>query len=278
MKIAIIPNLERDKDLAETKRLVDYLSAGHKVILSDELSGIDNAVYLPYGALFEEADFIVVLGGDGTILKVAKDAAVYDVPIIGINLGNLGFLSQAERGSDKVFEDIFAGKYKIERCMMLSASIIKDGRVIKDGVALNDAVLSGSISSKIINVSAAVNGTDIGSYTADGLIVASSVGSTAYSLSAGGAVLHPELDAMIITPICPHTLRARSMVIPGDACVEIRHILRNKNQAEVSLDGRLFHKLEEGEILKITHSSRKVSLIRLSDRNFFDVLREKLSD
>ena len=278
--IAIVPNQSRDSGLIETRRLVCFLTPAHTVLLDETLCGerIEKAEYLPREGLLKKADFIVVLGGDGTILSIAADAAVHDVPIIGINLGTLGFLSQAERGDHSVFDDLFAGRYTIDRCMMLSISVLRDEKPIKQAIALNDAVLTGGTCTKMVNLSAAVNGTCIGSYSADGLIVASAVGSTAYSLSAGGAVLHPELDAMIITPICPHTLRARSMVIPGDACVDVRTEAPYRTQAVVTVDGRVFHTMQEQDTLRVTRSVYRTSLVRLEQRSFFDVLREKLSD
>ncbi|MEG2669709.1 MAG: NAD(+)/NADH kinase [Oscillospiraceae bacterium] len=279
-KIAIVPNTLRDVNLHETRQVIKLLKTNHKVFLDEELKNtkIENVVYLPKAEMLKNADFIVVLGGDGTILDIAVDAAMFDIPIIGINLGHLGFLSQAEKGDVSIFEDIFAGKYSITKCMMLHVSITKNGEDIASFIALNDVVVSGGEYSKIINVSAAVNGTGCGAYSADGIIVASAVGSTAYSLSAGGAIMHPDLDAMIITPICPHILQARSIVIPGNDFVEINVNPPYRTEAIVSVDGKKVHTLNSDESVKITKSKYTTSLMRLEQRNFFDILREKLSD
>ena len=161
---------------------------------------------------------------------------------------------------------------------MINCGIIKNGEVTTEFMALNDIVVSGDGYSKMIKVSASVNGTSIGKYSADGLICATAVGSTAYSLSAGGAVMHPQIDAMIITPICPHTLKARSTVIPGDDVIEITQEEGVQTSVVVMADGRRKHVLSPDETVRITKSGYRTRLINANGRNFFDVLREKLSD
>ena len=280
-KIAVVPNEHKDVQFQETRLVVHLLRRrGKEVLIDDSLKQFElgDACYLPREEMFQSASLIVVLGGDGTILNIAVEAAMYDIPIIGINLGTLGFLSQAERGDTSIFDDIFDGNYSITKCMMMDASIMKNGEELERFIALNDIVVSSSEYSNIIKVSASVDGTGIGSYSADGLIVASAVGSTAYSLSAGGAILHPSMDAMIITPICPHTLKARSMVIPGELPVEVQTEPPYRVDAAVTIDGKKRHILKQDEFVRITRSKYTTSLMRLNQRNFFDVLREKLSD
>ena len=162
--------------------------------------------------------------------------------------------------------------------MMVEAVVVKQGVEGAKFLALNDIVVKANTGTKMINVSAAVNGTNIGSYSADGLIVATAVGSTAYSLSAGGAVLHPDLDAMIITPICPHTLKARSTVVPGNDEIWISPSLECRADVAIMVDGECVGILEKGEFIKVTKSKYRTRLIKPANRNFFDVLREKLSD
>ena len=161
---------------------------------------------------------------------------------------------------------------------MLDCVILKNGRELRRFVALNDVVASGDGYSRMVTVSAAVNGTCIGTYSADGLIVATAVGSTAYSLSAGGAIMHPEMDAMMLTPICPHTLKARSTVEPGEDRVEIISCPPYRSSVIVMVDGKRRHVLEKDEQVRITRSQYRTQLINANNRNFFDVLREKLSD
>lgn len=279
--IAVIPNDLRDIDLAETKKIIEILRGYKANIFAEKKFASGLAGGINFGTteqILREADAAVVLGGDGTILGIAPQAAVFGVPIIGINLGNLGFLSQAEKGDYSIFKHLFNDDYSVTSCMMLDAVIVKHGVEGERFLALNEIVAAAGGASKMINVTAAVNGTNIGSYSADGLIVATAVGSTAYSLSAGGAVLHPDLDAMIITPICPHTLKARSMVVPGNDEIWISPAKPYRSEMTVLVDGETRGILENDEFIKITKSKYRTRLIKPTERNFFDVLREKLSD
>lgn len=279
--IAVIPNELRDVDLKETQKVISVLAGLGANVFAEQkfrtkLSGA--AEYGNAEQMLKYADAVVVLGGDGTILNIAPQAAVYGIPIVGINLGHLGFLAQAERGDYSKLEKLFTGNYSVTSCMMLDATVVKQGVEGAKFLALNDVVVSGGGKTKMINVSASVNGTNIGSYPADGLITATAVGSTAYSLSAGGAVLHPDLDAMIITPICPHTLRARSTVVRGSDEVWITPAWPYRGDVTLLIDGEARGMLENDEYIKITKSKYRTRLIKLDDKNFFDVLREKLSD
>lgn len=280
-RIVVIPNELRDEKLAETKNVIGILlEYGATVYAEQKYKGAFGAE-VEYGILsqiLKDADMAIVLGGDGTLLNVAPQAAVYGVPIMGINLGNLGFLAQAEKGDYSVFEHLFNENYTTTSCMMVEAVVVKQGVEGAKFLALNDIVVKANTGTKMINVSAAVNGTNIGSYSADGLIVATAVGSTAYSLSAGGAVLHPDLDAMIITPICPHTLKARSTVVPGNDEIWISPSLECRSDVAIMVDGECVGILEKGEFIKVTKSKYRTRLIKPINRNFFDVLREKLSD
>lgn len=280
-RIVVIPNELRDEKLAETKNVIGILlEYGATVYAEQKYKGAFGAG-VEYGILSQilrDADMAIVLGGDGTILNVAPQAAVYGVPIMGINLGNLGFLAQAEKGDYSVFSHLFNENYTTTSCMMVEAVVVKQGVEGAKFLALNDIVVKANTGTKMINVSAAVNGTNIGSYSADGLIVATAVGSTAYSLSAGGAVLHPDLDAMIITPICPHTLKARSTVVPGNDEIWISPSVECRSDVAIMVDGESVGILEKGEFIKVTKSKYRTRLIKPVSRNFFDVLREKLSD
>lgn len=279
--IAVIPNEFRDVGLQETQKVINILNGyGAKTFAEQRFRTkiIGATEYGTVEQMFKYVDAAVVLGGDGTLLNIAPQAALYGVPLVGINLGNLGFLAQAERGEYEAFEKLFTGDYRVTSCMMLDAVVVKQGVEGARFLALNDVVASAGGRSKMINVSVAVNGTNTGSYAADGLIVATSVGSTAYSLSAGGAVLHPDLDAMIITPICPHTLRARSTVVQGSDEIWISPAEPYRSEVSLLIDGEAKGVLENDEFIKITKSKYRTRLIKLDDRNFFDVLREKLSD
>lgn len=278
--IALIPNETRDLNLVETKNIIEILkSFGAEVALEQKFRNkVSGVQFGTLTQILKSAEAAIVLGGDGTILGVAPQAAVYGVPILGINLGNLGFLSQAERGDYSVFKRLFSGEYSVTSCMMLDAVKVSRGVEGRRYLALNDIVVTAGGGSRMINISAAINGTNIGLYSADGLIVASAVGSTAYSLSAGGAVLHPDLDAMIITPICPHTLKARSTVVPASDEIWLSPAQPYRSEISILADGNQVDVLKTDEFIKVTKSKYRTRLIKPKDKNFFDVLREKLSD
>lgn len=280
-KFALMPNVLRDAGLSETKRVAALLTQRGKTVLMEEQfreEAVPGAAFLPQEALLTEAEAAIVLGGDGTMLSIAPQAARHGVPLLGINLGNLGFLAQAEQGDYRVFDALFQGDYTVFSCMMLDIAILREGRELRRFIALNDVVAVGDDHSRMIRVSAAVNGTCIGAYSADGLIVATAVGSTAYSLSAGGAVMYPEMDAMMLTPICPHTLKARTTVVPGEDVVELNACPTHPASVIILVDGKRSHVLMPDETVRVTRSAYRTRLINANHRNFFDVLRAKLSD
>lgn len=280
-KIALFPNVLRDIRLEESRELAQFLTAHGKEVWMEkrfEQECLASVRFADLDFIMQEADLAVVLGGDGSILDIAPQAAKHEIPVLGINLGNLGFLAQTEKGDYSIFDRIFAGEYSIRNCMMLDCSIIKNGEVINQFLALNDIVASGDGYSRMITVSASVNETCIGTYSADGLITATAVGSTAYSLSAGGAIMHPDMNAMILTPICPHTMKARSMVVPGDNVIKITSCPPYRSSVLVMVDGKRRHILENDEQIRITRSNYQIRLVYTKDRNFFDLLRKKLSD
>ncbi len=280
-KFAIIPNVTRDIGLVETKKVLDILKRHNATVFMESVfleMGISGVSFGSQEEILKEADIAIVLGGDGTILKVAPLAAKLGVPLMGINLGHLGFLAQTEKGNYQVFEDVFKGNYTLRQCMMIDATVLEEEEVKATFTALNDVVVSGDGYSRMIHVSASVNGTCIGDYPADGLILATAVGSTAYSLSAGGAIMHPEMEAMMLTPICPHTLTARSVVIPGCDVVEMIPMPPYRSSVLVMIDGKRRHVLGENQKIRITRSKNITQLLIPGQQNFFDVLREKLSD
>ncbi len=279
-KIAVIPNEYRDPSLTETKRVAERIqSYGKTVLLDKRLSAKMGSGFL-YGTLEEimgETDAAVVLGGDGTILKIAPCAARNNVPLVGINFGNLGFLSQAEKGDDAIFEDLFSGNFTVRQTMMLSARVLKGGKESANYLALNDVVISNQDYSRMVHLNLSIDGAKANSYYADGTIIATPTGSTAYSLSAGGPIVQPGMDAMVITPICPHTLSTRAMVIAGSQTVEVSTSPPYRVAAVMTVDGRKAQVLDEDEVVEITRSQYRTSLIQLPGSNFFEILRRKLA-
>ena len=223
-----------------------------------------------------QADLIVVLGGDGTMISTARLTADREILVLGINYGSLGYLTEfrIEEMFDAL-EKILAGNYEIDRRVMLDAELKRDGKVIEKGRVLNDVVINKSALARIIEVEVKLNDLFVNSFRADGLIVSTPTGSTAYSLSAGGPILYPSMNALVITPICPFTLTNRPIVIPDDDAIEIN--LKNENEGVVlTLDGQIGYQMKTGDTVSIRKSTTNFNLVRPPNRNYFDVLRNKL--
>jgi len=275
---AIIPNTAIDAELSATREVVKFLvNLGAQPIMDERFGGkIPGVEYLEFAETLTRADFCVVIGGDGTILNIASSAAIANLPIIGINYGNMGFLAAAERGEFRVLQDVLEGKYEIDKRMMLDSCVKRGGEIRKKLLTLNDVVVFRGQYSRMINLDVEVDGVLAESYRADGIIISAPTGSTAYSLSAGGAILDPTVDGIIITPICPHTTRARSLVVAGERKVSIQVNYKTKMDATVAVDGNEIHVMEDGDFVEVCKSSYTASLVRPSDRDFFDVLRKKM--
>ena len=219
----------------------------------------------------KDITFSVVLGGDGTILRTARYYAKYDVPILGINLGRLGFLSQARQSdSDYAIECILKGNFKIEERTMLSTL---EGRMN----ALNDIVIKGEAFSRTSRLYVHINDNIVCDYVADGIIISTPTGSTAYTLSAGGPILFPTLDAIVIVPICPHTMNARPIVIPSSEVISITSS-QKKPLLSISADGQNTEKIELNQtiVIKKSEYSAKLLLLNTQKNSFYSVLKEKL--
>lgn len=278
--IAILPNIERDIRLDATAETAELLRGlGMKVLLDDALRGRieTDAEYCTDDEILRRADMIITLGGDGTILKAAGEAARYGIPVLGINMGHLGFLAQAERGADEIAEDLKNGRFSVEEHMMVCVRIMKDGEEICRADALND-IITGSGSQKMLSFEVLVDGTVTNKHMADGMIVATSTGSTAYSLSCGGPIVHPGLECMVLTPVCPHTLKSRCIVLPPDKKVTLKTDFEYSRDAEVRADGRLVRRLDAGEYIEIERSEYSAKLVNTDGHSFFDVIRKKLSE
>lgn len=236
----------------------------------------DCDVSLSKEEFFNTAKIIVSLGGDGTILKIASEAAEKGISIFGINFGRLGFLTDIENNEIKYFEKVLKKEYTTEERMMLKAEIIKDGKTINRLDALNEVVISRGMNPKMIETQVFVDNQLTDTYRADGIIVATPTGSTAYSLSAGGSVIDPKSRLMEITPICSHTLKSRPLIVGEDRKITIKQLSENKEETYVTPDGNEVEAyLGEYEV-NITVSKKSLKLIRVKNRNFYSVLKEKL--
>ena len=260
-------------------RLLRWLSSrGFTVTLDKETSAMVPGANVPAVRkedLPSQVDLLVVLGGDGTLLSMARAVGDLGVPILGVNLGGLGFLTATPLDEMMAaVEALVSGGMAIEERMMLAVRVRRRGEWLSEHIALNDAVILKSAMSRIVNLSVSVEGRHATAYRADGLIISTPTGSTAYSLSAGGPILFPLMDAVVLTPVCSHTLTNRPIVLPGRDQIEV--ILRSAQHVMLTLDGQVGVELEENDAVEIRQAAARIRLVQFPHKDFFFVLRTKL--
>ncbi len=230
------------------------------------------------GSSIADANILVCLGGDGTVLYAGRRAAPFGVPILPVNLGTLGFIAWVKRDEWKErFDEAVSGGLAVSERFMLVVSVERDGNAVAGFSALNDGVISGSGPAKIVELCVSVNGARLGKYRSDGLIVSTPTGSTAYSLASGGPVLDPDMEAMVFTPICPFTLSNRPLVLPGGESLELYVERGQRERIILTVDGQEFYDLQEGDRVSFRRSAFKARLFRHERAAFFQVLRSKLN-
>ena len=244
--------------------------------------------YVSQDAMYSEAELLIILGGDGTILEASRRAAMRKIPILGINLGRVGYMAELEMGEldqlASLFDRVTAeghkpAAYEIEKRSMLHVEVLNTaGEVRQQMYGLNDAVITNGSVSRIVDIELWESGSLVTTYRADGLIVATPTGSTAYSMSAGGPVTDPRVKCFCVTPICPHSLAARPMIFPDDSTLEIRNICQREKMLYLTVDGRTNCELYRGESVRITRSSLETRLVRLKDCGFYSRLRLKMAE
>jgi NAD+ kinase len=279
MRVGIAVKPDAPQAPAVLTRLVSWLiQRGLWVALEKEAAGLVPGC--PAAAVRKEdlpaqVDVVIVLGGDGTLLSMARAVGDLGVPILGVNLGGLGFLTATTL--EEMFSAVaalLAGELEVEDRMMLAARVRRRGEAVFEHVALNDVVILKSAMSRIINLAVSVEGRYATAYRADGLIISTPTGSTAYSLSAGGPIVFPGMDAIVITPVCSHTLTNRPIVLPGTHRLEVT--LQTAQQVMVTLDGQVGIDLEESDTVEVWQASARIRLVRVPQKDFFSVLRTKL--
>ena len=227
-----------------------------------------------------EVDLVIVLGGDGTLLSMATRtaAAGRDIPILGVNFGSLGFLTETRIGElYTTLESVVNGTAEFNERALLAADGCRGREAFDSRIVLNDVVFTKGALSRMIELAVSVNGGFVTKVKADGLIICSATGSTAYNLAAGGPIVHPGVDAFVVTPIAPHTLTNRPVVIPGSAVVEVRPLVDgNANDVYVTYDGQTGYPLQNGDIIRVSRSDRTMRLVKAPARSYFELLREKL--
>lgn len=274
MKIALIPNMIKDGAINCSQRIIDVLNSnGHEVFLHrDDANCFRGVGVIQNVELSEKCDMFIAVGGDGTIIHAAKRAAECGKPILGVNMGRLGYLAAIERDQIELIPEVISCEPLIEKRMLLDISV--NGKRIGRS-ALNEAVISGELSI-ILDFMVSVNGSEEYPYRADGLIVATPTGSTAYSLSAGGPVVDPRLECIIFTPLCPHSLFNRSVIFGEDTFLSVKVMPNYSGKVYLTIDGEAPIILKSNDVIKFSRSDKNVDLVKYGKRSFYDVLSKKM--
>ncbi|MBQ2203205.1 MAG: NAD(+)/NADH kinase [Oscillospiraceae bacterium] len=283
-KVVMTPNPYRDRDFScvlEAQRILSAAGVEAKICLAFE---VDKSFALPQGVplfdLQEElrtADALICFGGDGTILHTSKAAARHGIPILGVNIGTVGFMAELESSEMGLLSRLATDDYQIDERMTLYVRLLHEGRVIYRDVALNDAVITKGAVARVIQPSVWLDGVKAMSFSGDGIIAATPTGSTAYSMSAGGPIVEPQADNIILTPICAHNLQPRSLIAAPERKVEIQIGRVNKRNAFLSVDGGRAMRVYGGDSVLIEAGNQKIKLIKLKETSFFDIVISKLN-
>lgn len=281
MKFAVIPNMTRENAGRVTEALLGEIeSIGCEALLSEELkSNFNNskATFLSEDDALMECDIVVSVGGDGTFINAAKRATAYKKPLLCVNAGKLAFLACLERNELELIKNVKDGNYSIEKRMLLDARIIdKTGKILYHSNCVNDAVVSRSGNIRIINLSIVCDGAPLIQYMADGVIIATPTGSTAYSLSAGGPVIEPQVESILITPVCCHTVFSRSVLLGASSVLEMVH--DNSGEAILSCDGEPAVIVPDGAKVVVSRSPETAKFIKIKSDTFIDVLSKKIAN
>lgn len=279
----VITNPSKDTDLKVTHTIRDYLTKRGKTCIID--AGSENRKgesYTDTTKVGEEVDCVIVLGGDGTLLQAAADLVDRNIPFLGINLGTLGFLAEVNvTGIEAALDKLLNGEFNIENRMMLHGTCFEQEERKDEARALNDIVITRKGSLQIINFSIYVNGQFLHRYHADGIIAATPTGSTGYNLSAGGPIVEPKASLIVITPICPHSMQNRSIVLSSEDVVTIE-IEKSRDgsdqEVEAIFDGSHKQSLQTGDKLEIKKSRKTTGIVKLNQVSFLEILHRKMSD
>lgn len=278
--IGIVSNFSKDPEGIRTSAIISKIQQrGMQPLVLPEVYRVINAgKVVETESFYSLSDIILVLGGDGTLLRAARQACKYGLPVLGINMGRLGFLTEIEVSDiDLALDSILAGDYYIEQRMMLKAELVRQGGGVCQLIALNDIAIAKASFARIIHLKVFINDDFVGYYPADGVLVSSPTGSTAYSLSAGGPIINPAMECLLLTPICPHALNARAIVT--DSKDKIRIVVADKSRdVLLTVDGQEGVPVHKGDNIIITKAEVVTRLIRIRKRSFFNLLKDKMAE
>ena len=276
-KIVIIPNIIKEGVFAVAKQVAEIIYANGGEVFIDKQYGSDyECIAASYIEFPVDAELIIVIGGDGSVIDASVLAVKYDVPILGVNLGNLGYLAEIEPESIAIISNLFSGQYKIEEKMLLTAIKKVDGeqRNTASRLAVNDVIISHESYLGVAEFMLITNDNENVKYRADGIIFSTPAGSTAYSLSAGGPVVDHGINAILATPICPHSFFNRSIIFNENSDLTVKNT--GKSILKISMDGRLFEVLEPGAECVVSKSEKKLKMLAFNVNNMFSTLFSKM--
>ena len=284
MKVVLSPNPYRDRGLKAAQAAEKILrNVGVETVMCLPFQVEGSGPELPRHIRFQNtqealkgADMLICFGGDGTILHAAKDANACHVPVLGVNLGSVGFMAELEQSELSVLSRLAAGKYTIEERMMLDVTVRREGKVIYSDLAPNDAAVTKGAVARVVDVEVYGDKVLISSFSADGVLISTPTRSTAYSMSAGGPIVEPTAETIIVTPICPHALSARSFVLGRGRTVSIKLGRMVRKTTYLSVDGGKAFRLNGGDVVEARESKSKTQLVRVTGRTFYEILNHKL--
>ncbi len=288
-KIGLVLNTDKNKAYKIAKKVINWFDEKDKNIdILIEKSAVENAdkfkinnfteknYQATYQQMKNEIDLLILFGGDGTFLNTSHQFVGTDIPLLGINLGKLGFLTEIETNElYKTLEKLYKKKFNIEKRMLLKARVKNDDKLLKKSYALNDVVVNRGADAHLVTIRLYINDEFVNSYRADGLIIATPTGSTAYNLSAGGPIVNPQIRAIIITPICPHTLYVRPMVISENEKLKVIFSSEN-NDMKMNIDGKEMHDLKNEEKTLVSAADQSLSMVSFPDKTFYTILHDKM--
>ena len=277
--IGLVLNTEKNNSLAVSKQLINLIKEKDLDYLLEKEGAKEldlNHKRATFAELREQADMIILFGGDGTFLHTSLNFIGTGIPLMGINLGRIGFLTEIETNElDEALNAIISGNYRIENRNTLEVCLNREGKDIEKKFAINDVVLNRAADGEMLKIDMHINNEFVNSYRGDGIIVSTPTGSTAYSFSAGGPIINPQVKALLITPLCPHAVHVKPMVISDDEIIEI-DADGEKDKMFLTTDGRDSIKIKKEDIVRIKSSEQEISLIKFPDRTFYTILRNKM--
>ena len=280
-RVILCPNPYRDSELKvcrQSRDMLESLGMQTSVCLPFQREGYGEELGISMRPLQQEirqADLLIAFGGDGTILHLARTVALHSVPVLGVNLGSLGFMSELEVNELDRLRDLAQGRFTVESRMMLDVSVLREGRQVYNNIALNDAVVSKGSIARVVRLDIFTEEGRLTKVGGDGIIVSTPTGSTGYSMAAGGPIVEPEANNIIITPICAHEVGSRCIVASDRRVVTVEMVRNARRNAYVSVDGGRAFRLNLGDVVTVQKSHLETKLVRLKERSFYDVVNAK---